>query len=91
MPIDDFPPGVLPLKLPEIKELRRISSACDRIGRSRISRSRPMLIECVPNFSEGRDRAVIDAITREIADTEGAALLALCPEMSHVIAFEEGE
>ena len=25
------------------------------------------LVECVPNFSEGRDRAVIDAITAEIA------------------------
>ena len=24
------------------------------------------IIECVPNFSEGRDRAVIDAITAEI-------------------------
>ena len=27
------------------------------------------LIECVPNFSEGRDRAVIDAITNEIRET----------------------
>ncbi len=33
------------------------------------------LIECVPNFSEGRDRSVIDAIAAEIAGTEGAALL----------------
>jgi glutamate formiminotransferase/formiminotetrahydrofolate cyclodeaminase len=33
------------------------------------------LIECVPNFSEGRDRAVIDAIAAEISGTEGAALL----------------
>ncbi len=33
------------------------------------------LIECVPNFSEGRDRAVIDAITGEITAVEGAALL----------------
>ena len=38
-----------------------------------------MLIECVPNFSEGRDRAVIDAITAEISDTEGAALLDVDP------------
>jgi len=37
------------------------------------------LIECVPNFSEGRDRAVIDAITGEIAATEGAALLDVDP------------
>ncbi|HEX5042391.1 MAG TPA: glutamate formimidoyltransferase [Candidatus Polarisedimenticolaceae bacterium] len=33
------------------------------------------LIECVPNFSEGRDRAVLDAITAEIVGTEGARLL----------------
>ena len=33
------------------------------------------LIECVPNFSEGRDRAVVDAITAEIVRTEGVRLL----------------
>lgn len=38
-----------------------------------------MLIECVPNFSEGRDRAVIDAITAEISDTAGAVLLDVDP------------
>jgi glutamate formiminotransferase/formiminotetrahydrofolate cyclodeaminase len=38
-----------------------------------------MLIECVPNFSEGRDRAIIDAITAEISDTEGAVLLDVDP------------
>jgi len=37
------------------------------------------LIECVPNFSEGRDRAVIDAITREISETPGAVLLDVDP------------
>jgi glutamate formiminotransferase/formiminotetrahydrofolate cyclodeaminase len=37
------------------------------------------LIECVPNFSEGRDRAVIDAIAREIAETRGAVLLDVDP------------
>ncbi len=37
------------------------------------------LIECVPNFSEGRDRAVIDAITAEIAATQGAVLLDVDP------------
>jgi glutamate formiminotransferase/formiminotetrahydrofolate cyclodeaminase len=47
-------------------------------GAPRIARvqSRAMkLIECVPNFSEGRDRAVLDAITAEISGTEGARLL----------------
>ncbi|MEA2057274.1 MAG: glutamate formimidoyltransferase, partial [Actinomycetota bacterium] len=33
------------------------------------------LIECVPNISEGRDVAVIDAITDEIVRTDGAELL----------------
>lgn len=37
------------------------------------------LIECVPNFSEGRDRAVIDAIAAEISGTEGAVLLDVDP------------
>ena len=37
------------------------------------------LIECVPNFSEGRDRSVIDAITAEITATEGAVLLDVDP------------
>jgi len=37
------------------------------------------LIECVPNFSEGRDRAVIDAIAAEISGTEGAMLLDVDP------------
>ena len=37
------------------------------------------LIECVPNFSEGRDQGVIDAITAEISDTEGAMLLDVDP------------
>jgi glutamate formiminotransferase/formiminotetrahydrofolate cyclodeaminase len=37
------------------------------------------LVECVPNFSEGRDRGVIDAITREISETEGAVLLDVDP------------
>lgn len=30
------------------------------------------LIECVPNFSEGRDKGVIDAIVKAIADTKTA-------------------
>lgn len=33
------------------------------------------LIECVPNFSEGRDQAVIDAVTAEITGVDGAELL----------------
>jgi len=37
------------------------------------------LVECVPNFSEGRDRAVIDEITGEIANTADVKLLDVDP------------
>ena len=37
------------------------------------------LIECVPNFSEGRNRDVIDAITAEISGTPEAMLLDVDP------------
>ena len=37
------------------------------------------LVECVPNFSEGRDMARIDAITGEIGSTEGVTLLDVDP------------
>ena len=34
-----------------------------------------MLIECVPNFSEGRDPAIIDAITDSIESVDGVSIL----------------
>lgn len=37
------------------------------------------LVECVPNFSEGRDMAKIDQITGEISSTEGVTLLDVDP------------
>ncbi len=37
------------------------------------------IIECVPNFSEGRDLSVIEQITRVIEQTEGAELLDVDP------------
>lgn len=37
------------------------------------------IIECVPNFSEGRDKNVIEAITAEIRATEGVSLLDVDP------------
>jgi glutamate formiminotransferase/formiminotetrahydrofolate cyclodeaminase len=37
------------------------------------------LVECVPNFSEGRDRAVIDAIAQALAGVPGATLLDVDP------------
>jgi glutamate formiminotransferase len=35
----------------------------------------PAIVECVPNFSEGRDRAKFEAIRDAIATTEGVSLL----------------
>ena len=37
------------------------------------------LVECVPNFSEGRDKSVIDAIAREIKSVAGVSLLDVDP------------
>ncbi|MFO7997441.1 MAG: glutamate formimidoyltransferase [Bacteroidales bacterium] len=37
------------------------------------------IIECVPNFSEGRDLAIIEKITREIETVEGVKLLDVDP------------
>lgn len=40
------------------------------------------IIECVPNFSEGRDRAVIDAIADAVRQTPGCTLLDVDPGRS---------
>jgi glutamate formiminotransferase/formiminotetrahydrofolate cyclodeaminase len=40
------------------------------------------IIECVPNFSEGRDQTVIDAIARAIGETDGCTLLDVDPGAS---------
>ncbi|HTX73878.1 MAG TPA: glutamate formimidoyltransferase [Rectinemataceae bacterium] len=37
------------------------------------------IVECVPNFSEGRDRGVIDAIARSISSVAGVSLLDVDP------------
>jgi glutamate formiminotransferase/formiminotetrahydrofolate cyclodeaminase len=37
------------------------------------------LVECVPNFSEGRDKSVIDAIARAVSGTAGVSLLDVDP------------
>jgi len=37
------------------------------------------LVECVPNISEGRDQAVIDAVAAEVEQVEGVALLDVDP------------
>ncbi len=40
------------------------------------------LVECVPNFSEGRDRAVIEAVAEAIRATAGCSLLDVDPGAS---------
>lgn len=40
------------------------------------------LVECVPNFSEGRDASVIDAIAAAVRATDGCALLDVDPGRS---------
>ncbi len=42
----------------------------------------PKLIECVPNFSEGRDLAIIQQITAAIESVEGISLLGVDPGAS---------
>ena len=37
------------------------------------------LVECVPNFSEGRDQTKIDLITQEIGGTDYVSLLDVDP------------
>jgi glutamate formiminotransferase/formiminotetrahydrofolate cyclodeaminase len=41
--------------------------------------SEPRIVECVPNFSEGRDRATIDAIATAIRSVAGVSLLDVDP------------
>lgn len=40
------------------------------------------IIECVPNFSEGRDKKTIDKIAAAISGTEGVKLLNVDPGMA---------
>jgi hypothetical protein len=56
-------------------------------------RSVPSLIECVPNFSEGRRPEVLDEITRAIRQIEGVTLLDASRDESHnrsVVTFAGG-
>lgn len=41
------------------------------------------IVECVPNFSEGRNHGVIDAITAEVKKVEGVTLLNIQSDASH--------
>ena len=49
-----------------------------------------MIVECVPNFSTGRDRIVVDALARAIASVNGLAVLDCTADPDHdrcVITF----
>ncbi|MGE5543025.1 MAG: glutamate formiminotransferase, partial [Bacillota bacterium] len=41
------------------------------------------IVECVPNFSEGRNSQVIEAILDEIRGAPGVILLDYAPDQSH--------
>lgn len=43
----------------------------------------PRLIECIPNFSEGRDQAVIDGLTQVAKGVPGVSLLDVQSDQSH--------
>ena len=40
------------------------------------------IVECVPNFSEGRRKDVVDAISKAISSTDGCVLLDVDPGVS---------
>src|SRR5262245_21152536 len=42
----------------------------------------PRIVECVPNVSEGRDRAVVEAIAEAVRSTPGCTLLDVDPGQS---------
>src|SRR5262245_50778040 len=48
-----------------------------------MTRTKPRIVECIPNFSEGRDRAVVDAIADSIASVPGVYLLRKESDVDH--------
>ena len=42
-----------------------------------------MILECVPNFSEGKDRKKIDAIADTLQKVSGVRLLDICTDPDH--------
>jgi glutamate formiminotransferase/formiminotetrahydrofolate cyclodeaminase len=43
----------------------------------------PQIVECVPNFSEGRDRKTVDAIAESIRKVRGVKLLSVEPDKDY--------
>ncbi|EDO45893.1 predicted protein [Nematostella vectensis] len=52
------------------------------VARAIQSRRMSRIVECVPNFSEGRNSKVIDAIAKAISETAGVSLLDVDPGAS---------
>ncbi|MBV7274625.1 glutamate formimidoyltransferase [Clostridium sp. PL3] len=51
------------------------------------------IVECVPNFSEGRDKELIEKVVDEVRKTEGVKLLDYCSDKDHnrsVVTFLGG-
>ena len=51
------------------------------------------IVECVPNFSEGRDKELIEKVVDEVRKTEGVKLLDYCSDKDHnrsVVTFIGG-
>src|SRR6202049_3059135 len=67
---------------------KRSTSLCSRSDATECAGSKlaesimQKLIECVPNFSEGRDQSVIRQITAAIESVEGVSLLDVDPGAS---------
>jgi len=55
----------------------------EKITQSKLGCDRMRLIECVPNFSEGRRKEVIDAIVNEIKKVESVKLLDVESDKDH--------
>ncbi|KAM9766853.1 formimidoyltransferase-cyclodeaminase-like [Menidia menidia] len=53
-----------------------------RTGLTSLTDNMAQLVECVPNFSEGRNKEVIDAIAAAILETPGCSLLDVDPGAS---------
>ena len=70
--------GIRDRLLPDSADLRRLEYAATE----KTAATMKKLIECVPNFSEGRDQNVIRQITDAIESVEGVSLLDVDPGAS---------
>ena len=50
-----------------------------RAKKESLRMSERRIVECVPNFSEGRDKSIIDAISKAISSVQGVSLLDVDP------------